>query len=62
MNTWNLHRLRGHFKRAQQEVCHPLHLFTELFNVTNIGACSQALEVQQELPAPTDGDGGQSNT
>ena len=47
---------------AQQEGCHPFHLFTELFNITNIGAYSQALEVQQELPAPTDGDGGQPNT
>lgn len=34
----------------------------ELFNITNTGACSQALEVQQELPAPTGGDAGQSNT
>lgn len=33
-----------------------------MLNITNIGACLQALEVQQGLPAPTDGDGGQSNT
>lgn len=47
---------------AQQEVCHPFHLFKKLFNITNRGACPQALEVPWEHPSSTDGDGGQSHT
>lgn len=64
LDTLNLHRFCGDF-RQNNSTARSLPAFSfakKLFNKTNIGVCSQALEVPWEHPSSKDGDGGQSHT